>query len=242
MNADRQLRFYKAYAAFASAAIAILLLTGFQVQFPKHQKFEELDVQRINVLEPDGKLDMVISNKAKVPDPIMNGKTAKRSDTSPGMIFYNSRGDEDGGLVFSGDVNGGKYEASAGLLFDQYKQDQIVGMVYEDENGKRRAGLIVWDRPNVPLNVLMDKMESMKSMKDADQQKAIAEMRERGEIGATRLFVGKDESKSSVLTMSDAKGKPRLKLSVAADGTPAITFLNEQGKAVYTLPENGAAK
>jgi hypothetical protein len=242
MTSDRQLLFYKVYAGFASAAIAILVLAVFQVQFPRHQKFDEIDVQRINVLEPDGKLDMVISNKARIPDPVVAGKTGHRSDTSPGMLFYNGQGDENGGLTFSADVHGGNYEASAGLLFDQYKQDQTVGVVYEDQNGQRRAGLAVWDRPDTSLALMMGKMEALKSMNDSDRQKAIAGMKARGELGVTRLFVGKEPARASVLVMSDEKGDPRLKISVSATGIPSLVFMDAQGNVAYTLPPKGTFK
>jgi hypothetical protein len=236
MSHDRQMRFYKAYAAFSSAAIAVLVFTGFQAQSSKHQKFDEIDVQRINVHEPDGKLSLVVSSKARLPEPIVDGKVGRRDGPSPGMIFYNSRGDEDGGLVFSGDQQGEKYDASAGLFFDQYRQDQTVGLLYEDQNGKRTAGLAVWDRPDTSMASFMEKMEAMKGMPEPERKKVRAEMKERGEFGAVRLFVGKEPSRASVLVMSDAMGKPRLRISVNADGNPSLTFMDEQGKMTYSLP------
>jgi len=42
--------------------------------------------------------------------------------------------------------------------------------------------------------------------------------------------------------MSDAKGKPRINMSVAADGNPKLEFLDEMGKVIYSLPENAASK
>jgi hypothetical protein len=236
MSTDHQLRFYKAYTAFASAAIAVLVFTGFQGQSSKHQKFDEIDVQRINIREPDGSLSLVVSSKARLPEPIIDGKVGRRDGPSPGMIFYNSRGDEDGGLVFSGDIRGEKYDASAGLFFDQYRQDQTVGMLYEDQNGKRTAGLAVWDRPDTSMASFMEKMDVMKAMPEIEREKARAEMKERGEFGAVRLFVGKEPSRASVLVMSDAKGKPRLRISADAEGNPRLAFLDEQGKTTYSLP------
>ena len=57
-------------AAILTAAFAILLLTAAS----KKTKFDEIDVQRINVLEPDGTLRMVISNHARLPGIIVRGK------------------------------------------------------------------------------------------------------------------------------------------------------------------------
>ena len=236
-SSEGQLRFLKIYTIFSSVAIAVLLLAGFQKADVGRHKFEEIDVQRINVVEPNGKLDLVISSEARFPDPIVNGKTGHRNGKSPGMLFYNSLGDEDGGLVFGAEVHDGKYEASAGLLFDQYKQDQTVGVVYEDQNGSRRAGLVVWDRPAVPLDQLLPKWEEIKNMPDGPEKpKAIQAMKDRGELGATRLFVGKSPEKSSQLVLFDVKGKPRLKITVDSAGNPTMKFLDEQGNETYALP------
>ena len=37
--------------------------------------------------------------------------------------------------------------------------------------------------------------------------------------------------------MSDIKGKPRIRLQVAPEGTPKLEFLDEGGKVIYSLPE-----
>jgi hypothetical protein len=44
------------------------------------------------------------------------------------------------------------------------------------------------------------------------------------------------------LEISDIKGKPRIKISVAADGNPKLDFLDESGKVIYSLPEDAKAK
>ena len=57
----------------------------------------EMDVERINILEEDGMVRMVLSNSSRAPDPICNDETFKRDGgNSAGLIFYNDEDDECG--------------------------------------------------------------------------------------------------------------------------------------------------
>jgi hypothetical protein len=42
--------------------------------------------------------------------------------------------------------------------------------------------------------------------------------------------------------MYDIKGRQRIRMQVAPDGTPRLDFLDEAGKVVYSLPEAGKAE
>jgi hypothetical protein len=55
--------------------------------------------------------------------------------------------------------------------------------------------------------------------------------------GAERVMVGRDREQAAVVRLSDAKGKPRIKLSVDVAGLPKLEFLDETGKVTYTLPQ-----
>lgn len=117
----------------------------------RRTRFGAIDVERINVVEPDGTLRLTISNKMRAPDPVVGGKPFKRSGgNQAGLIFFNEAGDECGGLIFGGTQEEGRPAASALLAFDQFQQDQIVGILYSDEHGQRMAGLKVWERPDLP--------------------------------------------------------------------------------------------
>ena len=95
----REVRALRLYVFVTAPLLVVLTLAA----FTQRQRFGEIDVQRINVIEPDGKVRMVISNKTRAPDAVLGGKTFKRQGgNSAGIIFYNEEGDEDGGLVFGG--------------------------------------------------------------------------------------------------------------------------------------------
>ena len=72
----------------------------------KKASFDEIDVKRINLIEPDGTLRLVISDKANFPGLIVKGKEgiSARSATA-GMLFFDDEGTENGGLIFGGSKN-----------------------------------------------------------------------------------------------------------------------------------------
>lgn len=231
---ERDVRFLKVYATISTLALAGLFLVGFSVD--EKTKFTEIDVERLNLVEKDGRIVMVMANADRMPDPIIGGKTFKRQGArSPGFLFYNSKGDENGGLVFGSNTTpDGKYRASAALLFDQYNQDQTVGIMYSDSNGRRNAGLTVWDRPDKPVWEVVGPVQEMKE--GPERTALIRKLQEAGDLGATRLFVGKRPDQSAQLSLADTKGKVRLLISVDAAGNPKIAFLDDAGKETYTLP------
>jgi hypothetical protein len=63
---ERELRVLKFYAIVSSLLIIALFVMG-AANERKKEKLDEIDVQRINVIEPDGTLRMVISNQAAFP-------------------------------------------------------------------------------------------------------------------------------------------------------------------------------
>jgi hypothetical protein len=230
----RDVRYLKIYAFVLTLFLAVFTLAGFQQDH--RSKFEQIDAERINIIEPNGKIDLAISNKRHFPPPVLNGKVMERSvDVGPGMIFFNGDGNEQGGLIWNGGAKDGKYSAGAGLMFDQYNQDQTVGFVYDDDNGHRSAGLRVWDHPEYPITEIWDKSQIIARMQPGPE-KDQARKRLGEEWGSQRVFVGKQPDKSAVLLLADTKGNTRLRIEVDAAGNPNLAFLDEKGKVIYTLP------
>lgn len=229
---ERDVRNLKIYVGCLTAAVIVIAIFAFANPTTRH--FGQIDVHRINVREKSGKLDLVISNSAKMPPAIVNGKAFPNGPRGPGMLFYNGKGDEDGGLGYgSRELPNGGYSADGQLMFDQYNQDQTVGIEYQDENGKRLAGLHVWDRSNTPLDQVVAKLHGLNR---AQRRAELAKLAAAGTpVQATRVFVGKLPDKSSQVLLADAMGKPRLVLSVQASGAAEIQFLDENGKVVKTI-------
>src|SRR5215469_2718741 len=168
---QRDVRLLKAYSIFISLLLAFMVFSA-MIQSSHKNRFEEIDVERINIVEKDGKLKLVISNKDRFPDPIIDGKSypLRQGGKTAGMIFYNDKGDECGGLSFSGQDKDGARRAGAGLLFDQFNQDQTIGITYGESDGRRAAGLNVWDRPDTPLAEMIERLQAIQKMPDGPEK------------------------------------------------------------------------
>src|SRR5262245_44725218 len=122
----RQLRFLHAYAAVTTIALVVMAAAAFR-QAPKSQNLGEITVERINVVDANGTLRLVISNKDRMHPGVIGGKTLQRPRPYAGFLFFNDQGDEAGGLTFRGREEGGRRVADSGLMFDQLGQDQTIG-------------------------------------------------------------------------------------------------------------------
>jgi len=237
---QRELRLLRGYALVATVLLAVFTLGAFQ-QAPGKAKFTEIDVERINIVEPDGNYRMVISNRPRSIGPIAYGKPfGYPGGTRPGIIFFNDEGTENGGLTFTGKTVDGKYQSGVHMSFDQYNQDQVVVLNYNDNNGTRRMGLTVGDRANVPIMDLVAEMERIEKMpagpaKDSAMKK-FREPRDGVPLYAERVYVGRNVAKAAVLNLSDPEGRPRIRIQVDSLGTPSLEFLDERGNVTSRLP------
>lgn len=233
-DVNKRLRYLEIYSVVSLIIFGVLIFSAWT---KSREKFTEIDVERLNVREKNGQLLMTIANKDRMPDPIVNGKTWK-TERPAGMLFYNGLGDENGGLIFGAVEGNGKYGAFQGLTFDKFKQTQTMALIYNDHSGKYRAGLQIWDRPEVPLSSAIIRQEEIEKMPDGEEKTAALKKLKEDNFSATRVYVGKNADKESEVTLYDAKGKARIKMSVSAEGTPKLDFLDADGKVTYSLPND----
>ncbi|HEY4090681.1 MAG TPA: hypothetical protein VGN46_04135 [Luteibacter sp.] len=193
------------YTSILTAAVVVALLTGFaRVGAPT---FDEINVQRINLREPDGTLRMVIANSTKLPGVIVRGNEQPKVDRpQAGMLFFNDEGTENGGLIFGGrrDAKGDVVDAGGSLSFDRYNANQVVQLLGVDDKENHMAGLVISDS------------------------------QENGQ-GERRLWAGRTADGASRLSLMDANGKKRVEISVGAKGEAEITFLDADGHSVKTI-------
>lgn len=183
-----------------------------------HARFTEIDVERVNVVEPDGTVRLALSNRERFPAPIVGGRSGQRSGGSlAGVILYNDEGDECGGLYGYGHTEeDGTWVAGGGLNLDQYRPtEQVVGINYQGRDGRNSAGVRVWER--VPGG----------QVAFPDQEAIDASLI--GKPYATRMFAGRTSDGSAVVRLSDAQGRLRLRLAVSPEGDPSIELLDENG-------------
>src|SRR5712691_10328428 len=241
-NMQKRVRLLEAYAGLSLLVLGILAFTAFT---QTRQKFDELTVERLNVVEKNGQLVAVIANTDRMPDPIVGGKTFK-TERPPGMIFYNGIGDECGGLVFGAATGenaraGDKFGAYGGFSLDQYKQSQAIGLIYNDHSGSREVGLTVWDRPETSQSEFIEKGDAIMKMPEGPEKQAARKNLSEANFSSTRIFVGKNKERDAKVTLYDAKGNARINMIVDAAGVPRLDFLDEGGKVTYSMPGNTKA-
>jgi hypothetical protein len=225
----------KIYSITMTLILGFILVSGFKSS-NSSQKFAEITVERINIVEPDGKLKMVISNKERQHPGMLDGKNFDDRERASGIIFFNEEQDEVGGLIYSGNKEEG---ANFVLSIDQYKNDQIMQLMqYSNKNGDNRYGLQLWERDKdltmTQLNVIMDSLE--KEGYNYRQKLEYMKNRNGGEpITVPRLFIGKNYNRETGLFIQDKYGIDRLRFYVDSDNSPKIEVLDEKGKIIKTL-------
>ena len=243
---ERDVRFLKRYAMATTAILVIGALAAFKQggQQATKQKFGEIDVERINIVEPNGNLRMVISNRPRSIGPIYKGKPfGYAGGTRPGMIFFNDEGTENGGLTFTGARGAdGRYRSSLHMSFDQFNQDQVLNLDYADENGRRRTGFSINDRADIDIyewvmqrDTLAKKYGNDTASFNRDMNAWLAARSKGVPLNAQRMFVGKDPAKNAVLNLSDVNGRPRLRLVVDSLGAARIDFVDSTGRVTNTI-------
>ena len=241
---EREIRVLKGYAVLSTTVFVALLFGGGGVAQGQRQRFTEIDVERVNIVEPDGRLALAIANTQRIAAPMIDGKELPRELSqgrigSAGMIFFDPRGTEVGGLIFRTEVRpDGTYSATRSLTFDQHNQDQVVGLQYSDNGKTRGQGLSVWDRPtSISLKEILDTVQGTPDR--AAVEKRFAELaKERGEAvqGPRRVFLG-SQDRTAALRLMDTSGRERIRMVVDAANTARMEFLDETGKVVYALPQ-----
>ncbi len=236
---EKELRFLKVYALLMT--IACTLLFGFVFKTMKTKKFEEIDVERINIVEKDGKLRMVISNQVRQHPGVIDDVTyeERRGQRPPGLMFFNEKGDELGGLAFDGNTGKGQ---GGSLTFDKFRGDQTIQFTHQEEkNGDYFAGLKMNDQ-NMPLNDLINKQKEISKLPKEAQDAAYQALRDQGLLMSERLRIGRDYDRSSIIKLKDAKGRVRLEMKVEAGGEAHLQFLDEQGKTTFRFPPDSKAR
>lgn len=220
-------------STFFSVASAVLAF-GALVVAARRNAPEELELERLTIVDKDGEPRLVLANSEKSPAAVLDGEEVADSGGRPGMIFFNSEGDECGGLVFDSVMTpDGTRETFGQLTFDQYKQDQTLVLRYLETDGKRGVGLTVQDRSD---GVNWKEWQPIRQLPDGpEKERAFAEFSKR-HPWPRRLFVGKrpDDGASTVL-LADSDGVPRLRLLVDTGGDPRIEFLDDQGQVTKVI-------
>ena len=212
----------------------------------KIQRITELELEKLNIVDKDGKVRMTLFNEDHIPPPLMEGEDIlpghREGDPFAGLMFFNNEGDECGGLIFGNERDEeGNYKASATLTFDQYKQDQVVQMVYIDDNGERHYGFNVFDRPNISLKHQVEQTQEIQESDITEEAKEAA-IDKLWEGSTQRAFMGKNKKGEVAVKLMDSKGNERIRMVVDENDIPRMEFLDGEGNVLYKLPPDNLSK
>lgn len=222
-------------------AVVILFLLNITILFSAFRNtntsatFEEINVERVNIIEKDGKLRMAIANKKKLPNPVTNGRELNDSkgERGPGIILFNDDGDECGGYVFG---NWGMH-----FSMDQFKQDQILYMqVINGDKGEpaRTAGYWVSPQPvSMTSDVIDQKWDSINAIKDKVVRDKARKNFQQTIEKYNKAFMGKTRDDDTGLFLYDKNTMPRLQAYLDSAGNPKIDFLDAKGNVIASLPQ-----
>jgi hypothetical protein len=234
---ERDVRVFKLYAFGSTLVMLIIILAAFN--HAERERFTEIDVERVNVIDPGGRLAVVIANQARLPGAIMNGREFSDRKGTHGLLFYNSEGDEAGGLTFGSERKDTGVVAFGHLSFDRFESDQVVTLSYLEGLHGWSAGLRVLHRPRGAMVEWAIAEDSINQLPEADRTRALRELRRRffleGKGEVPRVFAG-EEGRAAVVRLNDASGRPRIRMVVDSLDVARLEFLDAQGQVIRRLP------
>lgn len=228
---EKRLNYLTYYSGFITLLLLIFIVGAFT--YSGSDQFEEIDVKRINIVESNGQPALVLANSEHLPGAIIDGDTLTNRKGIPGIIFYNSEGDESGGLIFDTKVTDSTRTAFGHLSFDRYKQDQVIALQYVESPSGIYTGLRIKDRPEMNLTKQMDLMKAAEQGDKNAKQK----LQDLESQSSNRVFIG-TRGRTSLLQLRDNLGNERIRISVDSTDTPHLQFLDKNGKVTYELPRN----
>jgi len=199
---------------YGGVVTALVALTVTSRGAQKTRDFDEITVHRINVIEPDGTLRMVISNHDALPRDSRGNRQGRNQRPGAGMIFYNNEGTENGGLIFGGrrDADGTVVDSGGSLSFDKYGVGgQMIQLAGVSDKDNRFAGLRVKDTTI-------------------------------GGPNNNRVWVGHTDDGAATVALMDAQGRRRIVMEDTADGASSLTFLDATGQVLNRLLPTGAPR
>ncbi len=238
--------------------INILLLSFLFLSYTsKIQKFEEIDVERINIVESDGTLKLALFNSSKLRRGL-DGDKRQGTGTISGMFFYNEEGYEAGGLVFDGKKIIDGQKSGIGLMFDGYRQDQTIALQHNENKDSitsyYESGLRIMSRPDrsdVKEEYDFYKLKYPETFGDKNTPRLSTavidsidmELARQYKVAKQRIYLGSVRGNTgdgwfdnSGIYIKNKYGKDMIKIYVDKDNNPKIEILDTLGQVVkYNL-------
>jgi hypothetical protein len=223
-----QLRALRYYAIGTTALLVVVALDAFRGN-PRMAQVDEITARRVNLIDSAGRVRVMLA-----------GSFPPRRSEYAGLLFVNDDGMEAGGLTYRGHRSvDGTVVAGGVITMDQYAEDQVVVLQYNQHGVRKQEGLTISDRPDTmgqALRTLYQVLDTFPPSPKRDSvQRALIAHVPTEQLPARRVFVGRDTSRNAVLSLADRQGIPRLRLAVDSLGRASIVFLDPQGRATRTI-------
>ena len=245
---NRELIFLRTFAV--TTVIALLLISNAAFRKAGNPKFAEIDVERINIVEKDGTVKMIITNVGRFPngsEKINKRPTNVERKKRSGMLFFNEDGIECGGFIYDGQKTKNGHSSGLSFTYDQYDGDQVMQLLTQDygENDKRyvSSSLMFNDRPAKESQLKTGEiMKELDELGKKDPKAAEAKYKEyeaQGLVGGVpRLMLGKSRSENNGLFLFDNKGMPKAMFYVDKQNNAKLDFFDEKGNIIASFPES----
>ena len=174
-----------------------------------------LTAERLEIVEPDGSLAIVLANSRRPPVGTINGQVIMEGQEEerrgiPSIVFFDGKGDEVGGMAFGVRGAGDEFQAIRHIALDAHEQDQAVVLMHHQDPSGSMSGLSVSD---LPAHSLPDALAELGLAVGASRQQlqpAIMQIPEDergsrlGELfGTPRAFLGSTHAGEAALTLRD---------------------------------------
>lgn len=167
---------------------------------------DRITARRIDVVDEDGVIRMTLA--ADTPAPIIDGIQYRRAFGVSGLILYDDQGSERGGFGVA-DVEGGM----AVLALDHPALDAIGWRVGPDGS------------VNFTINAAPPLI----------REPALGDRLVPGVETATRVRISVAADGTPSLALADREDRPRVRMTITAEGFGALEFLNAAGEVIHTL-------
>ncbi|CAM4094865.1 hypothetical protein FLAN108750_09900 [Flavobacterium antarcticum] len=244
---NRELIFLRAFAVCTVMGMMVLTFSSFKKN--GNQRFTEIDVERINIVEKDGTVKMMITNVDRFPNgstTINNRPTTADRKKRSGMLFFNEDGMECGGFIYDGTKNENGHSSGLSLTYDQYDGDQVMQLLTQDyQQGDKRmvsSSLAFNDRPakesQIKTTAIMKELDALRKTDPKEMQRRFKEYQKQELVGGVpRVLLGKTQSQNNGLFLFDDQGKPRAMFYVDKENNAKLDFLDDKGAVISSFPQ-----
>ncbi len=141
---EKDLRLTRTLVVGLTLIVLVMLASAYTKS--SQATFDEITAQRLNIVEADGTRRVLVTSSGRAPGPIINGKEGKRKFSVGGMILYDRKGNEQGGIAMSDSTDSPRNTTAMNML--DYEKSEAVGMFRTiDAAGQASAGIILNDAP-----------------------------------------------------------------------------------------------